>query len=109
MTLPSPVTFLCDDRAIRGRYPAHQSDHRGRIRHTAVRGNSRHRGARVPVPRPPRIPRTLCWRYLRRRPIGEIMPFGLDLMSLVVGALLAMFVLPRLLGLFQSRNRTATA
>jgi hypothetical protein len=37
------------------------------------------------------------------------MPFGLDLMSLIVGALLAMFVLPRVLGLFQSRNRTATA
>jgi hypothetical protein len=37
------------------------------------------------------------------------MPFGLDLVSLIVGALLAMFVLPRVLGLFQSRTRTATA
>jgi hypothetical protein len=37
------------------------------------------------------------------------MPFGLDLMSLIVGALLAMFVLPRVLGLFQSRQRTQTA
>jgi hypothetical protein len=37
------------------------------------------------------------------------MPFGLDLMSLIVGALLAMFVLPRVMGLFQSRQRTATA
>jgi hypothetical protein len=37
------------------------------------------------------------------------MPFGLDLMSLIVGALLAMFVLPRVMGLFQSRGRTATA
>jgi hypothetical protein len=36
------------------------------------------------------------------------MPFGLDLMSLIVGALLALFVLPRVMGLFQSRNRTAT-
>jgi Tfp pilus assembly protein FimT len=37
------------------------------------------------------------------------MPFGLDLMSLIVGAILAMFVLPRIMGLLQSRNRTATA
>jgi hypothetical protein len=37
------------------------------------------------------------------------MPFGLDLMSIIVGILLAYFVLPRVLGLFQSRGRTATA
>lgn len=37
------------------------------------------------------------------------MPFGLNLVSLIVGAILAMFVLPRVLGLFQSRGRTATA
>lgn len=37
------------------------------------------------------------------------MPFGLHLLSLLVGALLAMFVLPRVLGLFQSRGRTQTA
>lgn len=37
------------------------------------------------------------------------MPFGLHLMSLIVGALLAWFVIPRLLGLIQSRGKTATA
>jgi len=37
------------------------------------------------------------------------MPFGLDLMSFVIGIIFAYFVLPRLLGLFQSRGRTATA
>lgn len=37
------------------------------------------------------------------------MPFGLHLMSLIVGALIAMFVLPRVIGLFQSRGKTATA
>jgi hypothetical protein len=36
------------------------------------------------------------------------MPFGLNLFSLIVGALLAMFVLPRILGMLQSRGRTAT-
>lgn len=37
------------------------------------------------------------------------MPFGLNLFSMIVGALLAMFVLPRLIGLVQSRGKTATA
>jgi hypothetical protein len=34
--------------------------------------------------------------------------FGLNVMSMLVGALIAMFVLPRVLGLLQSRGRTQT-
>lgn len=37
------------------------------------------------------------------------MPFGLDLMSFIVGILFAYFLLPRILGFVQSRGRTATA
>jgi hypothetical protein len=37
------------------------------------------------------------------------MPFGLDLKSIVVGILLAYFILPRILSMFQSRGRTQTA
>jgi hypothetical protein len=32
------------------------------------------------------------------------MPFGLDFKSMVVGALLAYFLLPRILGMFAARN-----
>lgn len=37
------------------------------------------------------------------------MPFGLDLLSFIVGIVFAYFLLPRILGLFASRGRTATA
>lgn len=37
------------------------------------------------------------------------MPFGLDLKSLIVGILLAYFIIPRIIGMVQSRGKTATA
>lgn len=37
------------------------------------------------------------------------MPFGLDLKSVILGILLAYFILPRVLSMFQSRGRTQTA
>lgn len=36
------------------------------------------------------------------------MPFGLDLKSIIVGILFALFVYPRLVALFTSRGKTAT-
>jgi hypothetical protein len=38
-----------------------------------------------------------------------MLPLGLDLKSIIVGILLAYFILPRVLSMFQSRGRTQTA
>lgn len=36
------------------------------------------------------------------------MPFGLDLKSLILGIIFALFIYPRIVGMISSRGRTAT-